>query len=275
MKRFNQMPLDKNIKLVVSDMDGTLLDSNANLPPNFYELWERMQKHNIVFCAASGRQIHNMKIKFPVPSIMEKIYFVAENGAYATHKNTELIELTLQKEDVIKFRKIALKIPDTYIVLSGKKYAYIENCEPAFLEKLKSYSGHLLESNDISKIDDDSLFKFTICDLKNPLHNSLPHFTQFRENFQVECSGTKWMDITRKEATKANAIKFIQQKLNISPKETIVFGDYFNDLQMLKDCPNSYAMTNAPQTIKDACKHIAPSNENGGVAIILDKILPK
>ncbi len=264
----------KDIKLVVTDMDGTLLNSSAQLPRNFDKILARMRRHNIAFVLASGRQIQNMKIKFSDPAVMNEIYFVAENGAYATYGSEELLELSLNKEEIINFRKIALTIKDSYIVLSGKKLAYIENCEPEFLAKLRSYSGYLHSVEDVSEISDDKFFKFTLCDLKDPHTNSLPHFLKFKDSFQVEVSGTKWMDITCKDANKGNAVKLIQKRLGIAPEQTVVFGDYLNDKEMLKNTPHSFAMSNAIEDIKAICKYQIGSNDEESVALTLDKILP-
>lgn len=262
----------KKIRLVVSDMDGTLLNSKGEIPAAFPSLLERMKRNGVTFCAASGRQIFNIKTKFP--DMRDGIYFIAENGAYATYGDETLIELAISREDVKNFRETAIGIPNTHIVLSGKRNAYIEAHDPDFLARLRSYSGHLKETRDVSQIEDDTFFKFTLCDFDNPLKNSLPRFVKFRGEFQVESSGPRWMDITRKEANKAAAVRLIQRRLGITPEETVVFGDYLNDLRMIEECPNAYAMANAIDAVKKAAKNEAPSCEDGGVAEVLDRMLP-
>lgn len=261
------------IKLVVSDMDGTLLNSKGDLPPNFGALFERMKRNGITFCAASGRQIFNIKTKFP--DMLDDMYFIAENGAYATYRDETLMEYALTREEIGRFRKAAIGIPNTFIVVSAKKHAYIEAHDPVFLERLRSYAGRLKEVENVSQISDDTFFKFTLCDFENPLENSLPHFLKFRGDFQVETSGPKWMDITRMEANKANAVRAVQERLGVTPAQTVVFGDYLNDLRMVEECPNSYAMANAIDRVKAAAGNLAPSSEECGVAAVLDRILPQ
>lgn len=262
-----------DIKLVASDMDGTLLNSQAEIAPEFFPIYERMRKHNIKFVAASGRQIHNMRIKFT--GIEDEIYFAAENGAYLTKGGKELLSLELTHSEICEFLEIARKIPNSYIVVSAKKYAYIENPDPVFLARLTSYSGYLKPVDDISKVKDDTFFKFTVCDLTNPSTNSLPHFIHLRSNYQVKVSGIKWMDLTHKDADKGKTLSLIQKMEGISPSQTVAFGDYLNDLEMLKNSHFSYAMENAHQEVKNIAKFKTFSNDEKGVTKALDKIIPR
>ena len=153
------------------------------------------------------------------------------------------------------------------------KYAYIENPDPIFLERLTSYSGYLKPVKDISEVEDDTFFKFTICDLINPTANSFPHFKDFQDSFQVKVSGSKWMDITHPKADKGNAIKLLQKKLNIKKEESVAFGDYLNDIEMLNAVKYSYAMENAHPEIKKNAKYQTYSNNDFGVAKAISTIL--
>ena len=262
-----------DIRLVATDMDGTLLNSKAELPPDFFGIFERMKRNNIAFAAASGRQIHNMKIKFG--GAAKDIYFAAENGAYVLKGDKEMLSLELSRGEVRQFLEIARKIDGTYIVLSGKKFAYIENPDPVFLARLSSYSGFLKPVDDISKIDDDIFYKFTICDLINPRTNALPHFENLKSDFQIKVSGLKWMDITHRLADKGYALKLIQEELGVSVEQTAAFGDYLNDIELLKRAKYSYAMANALDEIKRIARYQTYSYNEYGVTKALDRIIPR
>ena len=262
-----------DIRLVASDMDGTLLNSKAELPPDFFDIFARMRRRGISFVAASGRQIHNMKIKFG--GAAEEIYFAAENGAYVLKGDRVMLSLELKREEVRQFLEIARKIEGTYIVLSGKKFAYIENPDPVFLARLSSYSGFLKPVSDISQIDDDIFYKFTICDLINPRTNALPHFESLKNDFQIKVSGLKWMDITHRLADKGYALKMIQDELGVSIDQTAAFGDYLNDIELLKRAKYSFAMANALDEIKRIARYQTYSYNECGVTKALDKLIGK
>jgi len=78
-----------NIKVVVSDMDGTLLNSNHEVSDRFFELFAQLKKRNIEFVAASGRQYHSIIHK--LAPIKDEITVIAENGAFIKQQEKELL----------------------------------------------------------------------------------------------------------------------------------------------------------------------------------------
>ena len=96
----------------------------------------------------------------------------------------------------------------------------------------------------------------------------------FGDSHQVVVSAKIWLDVMNAEASKGAAIKHLQQTLGFSHEQTMSFGDYLNDLEMLKESYHSYAMENAHDTIKQTARFRAPSNrENGVLEVIKDKLL--
>ena len=69
----------ENVKLIVTDMDGTLLNSNHQLPTNFEEIYKLLEARNIKFVVASGRQYYSIIDKFEY--FTNNITIIAENGA--------------------------------------------------------------------------------------------------------------------------------------------------------------------------------------------------
>ena len=74
-------------------------------------------------------------------------------------------------------------------------------------------------------------------------------------------------------AHKGHAISLIQQSYNISNQETLVFGDYENDIEMLKLGTFSFAMENAHKNVKRIANYMTKSNDNFGVELILEKLI--
>ena len=75
------------------------------------------------------------------------------------------------------------------------------------------------------------------------------------------------MDITNIKSSKGNAVALVQQKLGITPEETLVFGDYYNDLTMFDKAYYSYAMKNAPYDVKSHARFVT-NYENGENGVI-------
>lgn len=262
-----------NIKLVVSDMDGTLLDSNHELATSFFDTYNKLKEKNILFMAASGRQYFSIANKFT--PILDDITIIAENGAFIKRNNTELlveaIDITLLK-DVIEH---ARTLPDTYIVLCGKNGAYIEQDSEIFINYFKEFYSRYFLVDDVLKDNSDSFFKIAIYNPYGAEANLYPNFEQFKNDLQVKISGEFWVDIMPFNINKGNAINYIQKLHNISKEETLVFGDYLNDIEMFEEAGVSIAMENAHPKLKAIATQITKSNNDNGVLDILNSNIIK
>jgi Cof subfamily protein (haloacid dehalogenase superfamily) len=257
------------IKLIVSDLDGTLLDSNHDLPADFWEIEQKLHDNNIIFAIATGRQFYNIVKIFD--RIKDRTLFLAENGTYAFYKGKELFVNPLLKEKANEFVKIGRTINDTFVILCGKNAAYVENTNERFLSEARNYYSRLDIVDDLTQVDDEIL-KVTLCDFNHVPTNSYLYFQQYENDFKVAISGTVWLDITGFNANKGVAIKNIQKQLNIPFEETMVFGDFLNDLEMMQTAKYSYAMKNAhPEIIKISNFITDFDNNNHGVTNIISR----
>ncbi len=261
------------IKLVAADMDGTLLNAKHELSPDFFPIFEQMNARGILFAAASGRQFWNLLNRFE--SIQDDVIFIAENGSYVAYKGQELLVQAMDPDITREQITTAGKIPGIHTILCGKKRAYVESTAPAFIENVEMYYDRYEVVDDLMKVEDDQFLKIAICDLAGSEANSYPFFKQKKDQLQVKVSGHIWLDISHQLANKGRAIHVLQEKYNISVDETMVFGDYLNDLEMMQQASFSYAMENAHTDIKNAARFITNSNEENGVLIVLQEMLKK
>lgn len=250
------------IKLIATDMDGTFLDDHNQFPEDFYEVFYKLKKKGIIFGAASGRQYYNLVERFH--DIKEQMLFIAENGTYVVYKGEELYSHTLNLEEARKFIKIARTIEGVHIVLCGKKAAYIERSEPEALAEVNKYYARCDLVEDLMLVEDEIL-KVSLLDFKGAEQNSATFFTSFKKDYQVTIGGYFWMDIMNAGANKGIAIKRVQELLNIHHNETMVFGDYLNDLEMMQSAYYSFAMGNAHDQIKDIARFETKTNNQSGV----------
>lgn len=260
------------IKLIASDMDGTLLNSKGNLPEDFDKVADKLINKGVVLVAASGRQYYTLKNTFS--NIKDDMVFLAENGAYVVYKNKELYSSIISKEEVIKIIESSRGIPGVDIVLCGKNGAYIENTEERFLTEVKKYY-HKYEVVESLLEAKDEFMKVSLFDSLGAAENSNKVMSPlWGEKYKVTVSGKDWLDLINKDANKGNSLKVIQKLLNIDKNETMVFGDYFNDVEMLQEAYHSYAMMNAPEGVKKHSRFLAKTNDEDGVMrVIKEKVL--
>ncbi|MDQ6479717.1 HAD family hydrolase [Dyadobacter sp. LHD-138] len=260
-----------DIKLVATDMDGTLLNSKHEISDSFLPVFRKLKDQGIIFVAASGRQYYNL-LK-TLDEIKDEVIFAAENGSYVVFQDEEIhvqaMDQQIVRELIIKARNIG----GTYAVICGKKKAYVESAEPEFIDHLKLYFERYEIVDDLLKVEDDQFLKFTLCDLAGSEGNSYPHYKHLQDTLQVKVSGPIWLDISHKEANKGKAMEVLQAKFSVSFEQTMVFGDYFNDLEMLQKGYYSYAMANAHADIKSVARFIAKSNDENGVVEILSTLV--
>ena len=256
------------MKLLATDMDGTLLNSNNEIQHGFYDVFEKIQEKGIIFAAASGRQYYNLLQRFA--PIKDDMLFIAENGTYVMYKNKELYVNTIPKEEAGKLIEASRGIERTHVVLCGKKSAYIEPCNEKFMEEFKKYYTELQIVDDITKVEDDIL-KLAVCDFMGSEKNCYTHFKKFENKYKVVVSGKIWLDIMISDANKGKAVEMIQKKLDISYDETMIFGDYLNDLEMMSTGKYSFAMENAHPLLKAHSNFTAESNNNNGVIKAIKK----
>lgn len=261
----------QTIRFIATDIDGTLLNSKYELSDEFYPVFQMLREKGILFAVASGRQFYNLKQQFA--AIDEELIFIAENGNYVNYQNNELLVHTLSADQVKELIRKAESIPDSYLILCGKDGAYIHSDHPVFLSELKKYYSVFTFVESLYEVAHKDILKVTICDLKDAETNSYTYFREDEYRFKVKVSGKIWLDISEANGDKGQAIRLIQQKYGISPNETIVFGDYLNDLEMMQQAYYSFAMANAHPKILETARFKARSNDDNGVLRVLKDVL--
>lgn len=264
------MDLSK-VKMVVTDMDGTLLNSKGHISDDFFNLYSELKKIDIQFVVASGRPYNSITNK--IGSLKNEITIVSENGAYAKHKHQELILTSLAKNRRDTILPILRNIDGVYPVLCGKNYAYLETDEKRFIDVFNEYYVSYKIVDDLTKVNNDDFLKIAVYHFESSEKFIYPAVKHLENEMQVKVSGEHWVDLSENNANKGYAIDFLQKKWGISKEETMVFGDYNNDLEMLELAYFSYAMANAHPNVKKIARFKTKSNDEKGVEIVLEELL--
>ena len=270
MSKISQMDLS-NIKLVAVDMDGTLLNANHELSDEFYPLFDQMKARGILFAVASGRQYYNLLNRFK--PISDDVIFIGDNGSYVAYRNEEILVQSMEPAIVKELLTEAASIPTCYPILCGKDRAYVQHTLPRFIENVEMYYDKWALVDDLLKVHDDEFLKISLCDFGGSERNSYPVFKPQEDRLQVKISGTIWLDLSHQLANKGRAVEMIQKRFDITADETMAFGDYLNDLEMLQQASYSFAMANAHPDIKRAARFKALSNEENGVLKVIEQML--
>lgn len=258
------------IKLIASDMDGTLLTSGHSLPPDFFEILDELQKRNIMFVAASGRPYYTLYDNFNPSS--NKISYISENGACVVENGEISYKNTLSRKHLCKVIDICKDIEDIYVILCGTKGAHILNL-PELVNEIGKYYSRKFVVDDLKNVQDD-IFKIGICDMKTPNKNSYKKlYPALKDELSMVVSGELWIDVMNIGINKGVALENIQNQFGIQPEETMVFGDFYNDIEMLSKAKYSFVMENANDDMKIHGKYIAKNNNEYGVTEAIKKYI--
>ncbi len=262
-----------DIRLVVADLDGTLLDGEGAIPDSFWPLLDRLADRGVVFAVASGRQYPALAAMFGRAGHGPAL--IAENGAFVVSEGREVSSSTVDPAAAANVVGVVRGLADAFdlgLVLSGRHCAYVEKDAPAFLDEAGRFYTTLQVVEDLGVVDDEPL-KFAIHDAVGASRGSRAVLAPALAPLRVVMSSEHWMDIMDPAVDKGVAVRALQRSLGVGPDQTMAFGDYLNDLEMLALATHSFAMGNAHPRVVGASRHRAPSNREQGVVRVLEELL--
>jgi len=254
------------IKLIASDLDGTLVMDNGKIDERVFNLINVLFKKNIIFVAASGR--HYSQLNNDFKKVNGDMILIAHNGAIIKYNKMgrTLYSSRILEDDIksVLNLKCATKM-GADISLSSESEAYINGSSKELINIFKQLEVSTIKIKSYNDVK-NSIYKISYY-LKNGVNQSIIDYlnANLNKNLEFVISGDKWIDIMNKGVSKGKAIEIIQDKFNISKEDTMAFGDYYNDLTMFKVAYHSYAMKNAPDEVKKYARFVAETNNNNGV----------
>ncbi|KAK8838505.1 hypothetical protein M9Y10_033133 [Tritrichomonas musculus] len=241
-----------DIKAIFSDIDGTLLNSQRQMTPSTKEAIQNVQKKNIKFVLVSGR----------CPSIIYSILhknllscpIISYNGGLILSENQKLIYekgMTYKTAiDIINY------IQENHFELKWSLYSF-ERC-------FKPSTIHLLPKNSTVH------YILCICNSKKTISINERLSQRFPDCTFVRSSKIA-LDIMPKGVNKATAISYLCSQWNIDLKDTMAFGDNYNDCEMLEKVGHGIVMGNAPEDIRNRFTEVTLSNNQDGISHTLKK----
>ncbi|CAL2072694.1 Cof-type HAD-IIB family hydrolase [Streptomyces murinus] len=263
-----------DIRLIVTDMDGTLLDGDQRIPAGLWPMLAELRGRGVLFSPASGRQYATLARQFA--DVAEGMVFIAENGTYVVRDGVELSSDPLERATAAGVAEVVRRLNaaggDAGAVVCGKRAAYVERTDEAFLAEVRRYYVEHRVVDDVTAVDDDFI-KVAVFDFHSAERSTAPALAPFAGTHQVVVSGEHWVDVMTRTANKGAALRALQQALGITPAQTMVFGDYLNDLEMMDAAEWSFAMSNAHPDVIARARHLAPSNDENGVLRTISRVL--
>jgi len=263
-------------KLIASDMDGTLLNSDGQLSERTKSAILRSVEVGITFVAATGRPLRNIEIVNELFDV--DMPFIIFNGAAAyMGKSKKLLFETYLDFDLAKEAfDIGQKLGFSQIIWTGPKlWANRNSDETLHYQTLSSVIDMPLIS-DLSQLGDDKKHISKVLWIAEPEKVAklrLEMIDFFGEKLNCFSSMPFFLEFVSPKASKGIALAEVGRILGISGNEMIAFGDAYNDVPMLDYVGCSVAMENAPDDIKQMCDHVTSSNDDDGVAVAIEQFV--
>lgn len=252
-----------NVRLVVCDLDGTLLKSDKSISGYTVGVLERCRAQGIKIALATARSERGA-IKVVSPFVPD--FIISSGGAKITRGKEVLFSSKIPPEIVRDI--IAMCRHFT----GGKGEITVETDSGHYWDYKVKPQESTVESNcfytDFKDFDEPA-YKVT-AEHENEQH-CREIVTKYPELTFSGYKGELWKRFALRGADKPNGVRRVCKYLGFTPFAAIAFGDDYNDVEMLKLCGTGVAMENAANEAKEAADFITTSNDNDGVAKFLEE----
>lgn len=249
------------IKLVSSDLDGTILKNGAQeLPAGFCDIVKRLKEKGIQFAAASGRQYYNLRLLFD--PVKDDIHYIAENGSLCVCHNQVISKGLIERELGFRIFKAVRERGGCHCLLSCESACYTDSKDPAFIRHILDVVRYDMRIVDRLEEITEPFLKIAVCDFTGT-DNIKAYFQEmFKSEIKVVTSGMIWIDFIAPNANKGTALANLAEHLGIMPEECMAFGDQYNDVEMLKFAGTSFAMADGAPGISEYSTDVTDSVED-------------
>ena len=268
----SQLMSTRKTKMVITDLDGTLLSCEGRVSTKDYNTLVELGNKGVLRVIATGRSPYSFSKVIPRNFPIDYLVFSSGAGAIKWDTNEMLFTTEIPATEVQEIVEELLNHNVDFMVHepipANHRFLYHQsnNDNADFSRRVQIYSSHchpyvpgiIYESN------------------ASQLVAILPHNVQWFEELKQRFADLKviratspidghsiWMEIFRKDVSKANGAKFIYDKLHIEEREIIAIGNDFNDLDMLNHFERSFVVANAPAELKEQFRVVKSNNDSG------------
>ena len=272
-----------DIRVIATDMDGTLLDPKGQLDlPRLEKILDKLDQCDIRFVIATGNEVHRMRQL--LGHLAERVVLVVANGA-RIFENNELIQAQTWDDAMVDKALAHFKgreCQDQFVVTAmnggfvkkGTVFTELDKfMTPEMIEKLYQ------RMNFVDEFDPNlfgGVLKMSMVVGEERLDSVLQEVNDlFDGRVRAVSSGYGCIDILQDGIHKAWGLVELLKRWNLKPEQIMAFGDSENDIEMLELAGISFAMENAEEAVKRVATKVAPANSQAGVYKVLENWLER
>lgn len=268
--------------LYISDLDGTLLNSDQVISENSVKIINKLINLGLKFTVATARSYEAAQSILKPLNL--NIPIILNNGAfiYDTVLRKNIVKNYLD-DDTVEFILKYYKSKNIFPIVSainseGKKKIFYKgifnNGQDIYINSRRERGDkRLARINDFSILEDYNIINIFAIEARGVLDDTYKLFTKvikgsFHYTEEIYAKGFFWLESMNSNASKSFAAKFLKKNLKVD--RLICFGDNLNDLPLFKVADERYAVENAYKPLKDLSTGVIESNNEDGVAKFLE-----
>ena len=282
MEQTELRKLGQKIRMVVCDLDQTLLNSDATLSAENLAAIRSAEAKGIFVTICSGRiftmlevYARNLDIQGPV---------ITTNGAAIVDGKTGklLSNHPIPRDAAVKILDYARERDYDYSALTGQVSYFSDNSlriqrferynEIAEAGGLRAMRLEYFDGRSYTGIENEIL-KMLLYQIPEEEFTSLTAFLDSLPEIDYTSSDEGLLDIMAAGTNKGTAVAEVRQLLGFEKDQVCVFGDYINDLAMFNEAGLTVAMANAHEELKDKALYVTDTNDRAGVARALEALI--
>ena len=254
------------VKLIASDMDGTLLDENGQVPPETFDLILALRERGVRFVASSGRRYDRLCDFFS--PVKDRMDFVASNGAQVFADGVQIDREVYSHLAIRRLAKTVAMFPNMHLALFDRTKSYLLDDEDKFVREVDKDLPNVEPSPQVSIIK-ASIF----CDDGNVMDNAYVLQRELGGLFTFAPSGSSYIDAMQPGISKASGIAQVMEYHGIDASEVMAFGDAMNDYEIIRFVGTGCAMANGRPALRAVADRVIGSNIEHAVQSEMRRVL--
>jgi hypothetical protein len=270
---------DKNIKMVITDLDGTLLNNDREVSLTDMKSLFWLGENNIIRVIATGRNFFSLKKVLKDNFPIDYLIFSSGAGVYNWKKQTLMHSQYLPDIEVKQISKILIENNVDFMIheMIPENHRFVfhrsELHNPDFERRIQVYKDFAFELNPETEKYDHA------CQIIAVFPNNINLFDNIQQKFKdIKIIRTTspldgdsiWMEIFPETVSKGHGIDWLCERLKVSPQNTISVGNDYNDIDMLEYTAKKFVVDNSPKDLKERFP-VCKSNQESGFSDALDR----
>lgn len=259
------------IKLIASDMDGTLLDENGQVPPETFDLILALRERGVRFVASSGRRYDRLCDFFS--PVKDRMDFVASNGAQVFADGVQIDREVYSHLAIRRLAKTVAMFPNMHLALFDRTKSYLLDDEDKFVREVDKDLPNVERIYELPSPQVSIIKASIFCDDGNVMDNAYVLQRELGGLFTFAPSGSSYIDAMQPGISKASGIAQVMEYHGIDASEVMAFGDAMNDYEIIRFVGTGCAMANGRPALRAVADRVIGSNVEHAVQSEMRRVL--